>query len=215
MKRLGRRLPFYAGSAASFDVATDTSGMLHLAYIQSLHTPYSPAGVYYRRLEQGGTGWAAAMPLQQSRYFRSLSPETAHLRLATDEEGAVYVTWDHPHQEQLMLAYSPDGGTTWQEPIATGSPEGRSQRGRFIAVPGSETLLLWEDKGPAGPCSLVQAPVNDILDGVADAGQPVLKNLGTCPEGERFLPLGEGQMLMVAGSGTDALTLAVWDGSDR
>jgi hypothetical protein len=200
-------------SAASFDVATDATGTLHLACIQPLHSPYSPSGVYYRRLERDGSGWTDALPLQQSLYFRSLSPETAHLRLNADEAGAVNVTWDDPHQARLMLAHSPDGGTTWQGPIDVYSHEGRSQRGRFVRAPGGETLMLWEDQDPGGPCTMVQAPVSDVLDGIADTRRLVLKDLEVCPEGERFMPLKEGQNLMVAGSGSRDLTLAVWDGS--
>jgi hypothetical protein len=202
-----------SGSVASFDVATDASGTLHLAYIQPLFTPYSPAGVYYRRLEQGATGWAAAIPLQQSRYFRSLSPQTAHLRLATEPEGGIYITWDYPHQELLMLAYSPDGGTTWQGPTTVVNSEDSSLRGRLIAVPGSETMLMWEETDPGGRCTLAQASVNGIVDGVVNTGQLVLEELGTCPENARFLPLGEGQSLMVTGSGSHDLMLAVWDSS--
>ena len=202
-----------AASAAAFDVASDSSGALHVAYIETGVTPSLPAGVYYRRLEQACSHWTAPVALQQSRYYRLLTPATAHLRLAVEETGAVYVTWDDPEHGELGLAYSPDGGVTWQETAAVGSVEAGAQRGRLVPVPQGDTLLLWEGAGSVGSCSLSQATVQEVLEAGIDAGRPVLESLGTCPEGERFVPLGENQVLMVLGSGSDALTLAVWDGS--
>jgi hypothetical protein len=202
-----------AGSTAAFDVAADSSGALHLVTIEMRDTPSSPAGVYYRRLEQGRIHWTAPLALQQSRTFRLLTPETAHLRLAADEMGAVYVTWDDPQQGGLVLAHSTDSGMTWQEPTAIGNPEENPRRGRIVSVPQGDTLLLWEGAGSVGSCSLFQATVLEALEGGSGAGRLVLEGLGACPDGERFLPLGESQVLMILGSGTDALTLAVWDGS--
>lgn len=202
-----------AESAAAFDVVADSAGGLHITYIEVGHRRPSPAGVYYRKLEQGNADWTIPRALQQSRYFRLLVPEAAHVRLAVDETDSVYVTWDDPRQGSLMLDYSPDGGTTWQGPTMIGNTRGGSQKGRLVTVPQGEILLLWKEQGSAGPCSLVQAPVREVADGASDAYWPVLEALGVCPGNERFLPLGEEQVLMVLGSGTDALTLAAWDGS--
>jgi hypothetical protein len=200
-----------AESAASFDVTTDASGELHLAYIHTEHTAASPAGVYYRRTADGGATWNAPVALQQSRYVRLLSAETAHLRLAVDGTGGVYVTWDDPRLEQLWLAHSPDGGETWNGPTPISDAEGHLQHGRLIAVPSGATLLMWEN-ADLGTCGLVQAPVTEVLSNGVGAGQRVLEGLTTCPEDERYLPLDAGQALMVAGSGSDSLTLALWDG---
>ena len=198
---------------AAYDVAAYSSGGLHIAYIETSATPSSPAGIYYRRLEQDSTYWTAPIALQQSRYFRLLTPEAAHLRLAADETGAVYVTWDVPQQGDLVLAHSPDGGVSWEDPAAVGSAEEGAQRGRLVTVPQGDTLFLWEAAASVGSCSLSQATVREVLEAGIDAGRLVLESLGTCPESERFVPLGENQVLMVLGSGSDALTLAVWDGS--
>jgi hypothetical protein len=201
-----------AESAAAFDLAADSSGMLHLAYIQTSNTPGSPAGVYYRQSTNGGADWMPPTPLYLSRYLRLLSPETAHLRLGADDAGNVYVTWDDPRPEQLLLAHSPDGGATWAGLWPVGDPYQQPQRGRLVPVPGGQTLLLWESRGSGSTCSLVQAPVGELLGDATGHGQQVLEGLTTCPEGERFLPLDQGQVLMVAGRGSDTLTLALWNG---
>jgi len=203
-----------AESAVSFDVATDASGVLHLAYLRALHTPNSPAGLYYRRSDDGGASWSAAVALDTSRYFRLLSPETAHLRLAADDAGGVYVAWDDPRLERASFAHSAGGGATWQTLEPSGAPDGQPQRGRAVAVPGGPDLLLWEDTRAGGQCNLYQVTASELLAGAGGAGQRALEGLTACPEpeNERFLPLGQGQVLMVAGSGSDTLTLAAWDG---
>ena len=202
-----------AESAVSFDVAADSSGALHLAYLRAQHTPDAPAGLYYRRSDDGGLTWSPATALHQSRYFRPLSSETARLRLAAGDAGRVYVSWDDPRLERASFAHSADGGATWETLGPVGDPDGQPQRGRVVAVPGGEVLLLWEDARVGSGCSLLQASVNELPAGADGTGQRVLEGLTACPDNERFLPAGEGLVLMVAGSESDALTLAAWDGS--
>jgi len=203
-------------SAASFDVAADAAGALHLVYVRAVHTRSSPAGLYYRRSDDGGATWSLPRAIHQSRYFRLFSAEDAsgdaHVRLAADDAGGVYVTWDDPRLEQVLLAHSADGGMTWQTSGPIGDADGRSQQGEIMAVPGGGALLLWEDTHIGETCGLYQASTSELLNGTVDAGQWVLKELTACPENRRFLPLGEGQVLMVGGIGSDVLTLAAWNG---
>jgi len=202
-----------AESAVRFDVATDASGALHLAYVRSSHTPGFSAGVYYRHSDDGGAIWSTPVALDTSRYLRLLSSEEAQVRLAADGAGGVYVIWDDPRLEQVRFAHSADGGATWQSPRTVGDPDGRLQRGRVVTVLGGQALLLWEDARVGGRCGLYQAFASELLAGDGGVGQPVLEELTACPQNERFLSLGEGQVLMVAGNGSDVLTLAAWDGS--
>ena len=201
-----------AESASSFDVATDPYGAVHLAYITTVDSPSSPTGIYYRRTEEDGARWLASVELDQSRYFRLLSAETAHVRLAADDLGGVYVTWDDPHLKELVLAHSLDGGRGWETPAPLGDPEAQPQRGQLMAVPGGETQLVWEDTRSGGSCSLYQAPVADLLNGATVSGHRVFEELAACPDSAEFLSLGDGQVLMLTGSGTDSLTLVMWDG---
>jgi hypothetical protein len=201
-----------AESSADFDVATDAAGVLYLAYVQTVDTRYSPSGIYYRRTAEDGARWSAPVALDQSRYTRLLSPETAHVSLAADDAGGVYVTWDDPHVEQMLLAYSPDGGVSWETPKAVIDSEGQARQGQLVAAPGHETLLLWEETGAGADCGLYQAPAADLVSGATASGQRILEELAECPENAQFLPLGEGQILMVAGTGSDKLLLAAWNG---
>jgi len=200
-------------SAVDFAVAADAAGALHLAYIHTQHTPYAPAGIYVRSYGQEGAGWTAPAAIQQSRYVRLLTPDTAHLQVAVDESDQVYVTWDDQHLGYALLAHSPDGGKTWEPPQAIGDTDDRSQQIRLISVPGGETLLLWEATSTGGTCNLRQATAVEALADVGNGGQRVLDGLTNCPDNARFLPLADGQVLMVEGSGGNTLTLAAWDGT--
>jgi hypothetical protein len=199
-------------STASLDVAADTSGAMHLAYLETQQTPGSIAGVYYRRTDDGGATWTPPALIYQSRYLRLLAPDAAWVRLAVDGSGGVYTTWDDPHLERSMLAYSSNSGTTWKPAQTVDSPRGRPQRARVVPASGGKALLLWEPESSAGACSLYQVAVADLLAGSPSVGQRVLEDLAACPGNEQFLPFGDGLELMVAGSGGDTLTLAAWDG---
>jgi hypothetical protein len=201
-----------AESAIGFDVTASPEGELHLIYISTLNTPYSPVGLYHRQTTGGGANWSPPRIVQESRYLRLLSPDQNRLRIMADDVGGIWVTWDDPHLERAVLAHSPDEGATWQAPVPIGDEQHPSQGARLVPVPGAETLVLWKTGSTEGPCNLYQATANQLLAGVTDAGQQVLEEMSTCPQNERFLPFGDGQVLMVADSGSDALIVAAWDG---
>jgi hypothetical protein len=201
-----------AESATSFDVTTDAAGVLHLAYVQTVDTQNSASGIYYRRTEEDGVGWSRPVGLDLSRYIRLLTQDTAHVSLAAEEAGGVYATWDESRHGELLLAYSPDGGVTWEGPKPIVDFEGQARQGKLVAVPGSETLLFWQEAGSGSTCGLYQAVAANVASGTTVSGQRILGELVQCPENAQFLPLAEGQILMVAGTGSDALVLAAWNG---
>jgi hypothetical protein len=210
-----------AESTVCFDVATDASGVLHLAYVRVTHTPEFPAGVYYQRSSDGGEYWSEPESLYASIYFRLLSSESAsesaYVHLAAGDAGEVYVTWDDPHLEQVSLAYSEDGGATWQMAGPVGGPDEWPRRARVLAAAGGAAWLVWEDALAEASCALYQSPVSALLAGDGKQGtvQRVLSELTACPQPQetRIWAVGEGQVLMVLGNGSDSLTLALWDGS--
>lgn len=199
-------------SAVSFDVSAGLSTTLHLAYLRGLHTTDFPAGLYYQRSRDGGTTWSEPMSLRQSRYFRRLSPETAYLRMEVDESGEVYVTWNDPHLGQATLAHLAEGATTWQVLGPVGSPEEQPRNGRVVAVPGDDVLVLWEDARIEGQCNLYQALASELQTGVTENGQRVLEDLPECSKNDQFLKSTTGQIVMIAGSGSDRLTMVAWNG---
>jgi hypothetical protein len=207
-----------AESAAAFDVAAAGDGRLHLVYLRSRHTGDAAAGVYHRRSDDGGATWSVPAALDTSRYYRLALPDSAHLRLSADGVGNVYVTWDHPHQERLLLAASLDDGATWSEPTTLGGADVLPQHGRLFAMSAGGqskppvTWLMWEDASQGGGCVLYQAPVHEALVDREAVGQRVLDTLNVCPQGEQFLAAGTDGVLMGAGAGSDVLTLIIWDG---
>jgi hypothetical protein len=201
-----------AEAATGFDVEVDGAGTLHLAYLQALQMPHASAGVYYRQSAPDGTTWKGPVAVQVSRYLRSSSPETTHLDLAVTADSEIYLTWDDIRQERAQLSFSADGGQVWDPPAPIGDPLRRAVRGRLMTVLGGETVVLWEEGQVGSTCTLYQARAQAILDGSDMSGERVLDGLITCPGNEQFVPLDEGQSLMVAGAGGEVLTLAMWDG---
>ncbi|NIV33149.1 MAG: hypothetical protein GWN58_27975, partial [Anaerolineae bacterium] len=112
-----------AESVVGFDIASDASGALHAAYIDTMRAPHSMAGVYYRHLSQENGAWTGPAAVHQSRYLRSLSPETARVRLTVEDTGGMYVTWDDPHQLRAVLTHSADGGAMWEPPKPVGDAD--------------------------------------------------------------------------------------------
>lgn len=213
-----------AESAVTFDMAAAGDRTLHLVYLRAQHTGDAAAGVYHRRSDDGGATWSIPVAIDTSRYYRMLSSESAHLRLAADGAGGVYAAWDHPHLERLLLAGSSNDGVTWGEPIKVGNPDARPQHGRLF---GARTLalapgesqpeataisLLWEDASQGEGCALYQSPVREVLENPQAVGQRVLDELAACPQAEQFLTTGVGEVLMITGGGSDTLTLVAWNG---
>ncbi|MBN1657057.1 MAG: hypothetical protein JXA93_01580 [Anaerolineae bacterium] len=199
-----------APSAAIWRVVPGESGQLHLVYIHTQHTPSAPAGVFYRHFDLDREAWSTPVVIQESRYFRLLSTETAHLDMATKGR-SIYVTWDTPGLEQLVLAYSVDEGNTWDIVTPTTAGQDHPSHGMLVQGPGDEMLLLWEGMHDGPLCFLYQTPVDEIEAGAILAGEQVLKNILACPS-EHFVTKMPGQeTLLVAGGGSDYLTLAAWD----
>jgi len=145
-----------AESALGFDMAVGADGTLHLAYVRDLETAQFPAGVYYRRSIDPGASWSIGALLHASRYLRLLSPENVYLQVTESAGGTVYVTWDEPSANSVLIAQSTDGGVTWAEALAFGDPARQPRRGRVIADAEGNDLLLWEDDAVEGLCALYQ-----------------------------------------------------------
>ena len=195
-------------SALVWHLEADAAGVLHLAYVRPQHSVASPAGVYYTRSIDGGVTWSVPQVLYSSMYFRLLSPDQAHVRVAAGGEGQIHVTWDDSRLETAFYARSPDGGLAWEEPRAVGNLEEGAKRARVFFDQAGEPLLLWEAIRAAAPCALYQQHA-------ADGGPPqrILEELGRCPEEIRFLRTADGQVLLVTRDGGGGLTLAARDGA--
>lgn len=203
-----------AASAVSFRLMHDSNGTLHLAYIRDLDTSAEPAGLYYRRSDDGGNSWGVPEAVNLSRYYRLLSAEDADLNLFVGAPDALFVTWRDLHLGQLMLTRAGDAG--WREPVGVGQPDRGTRHGYFV-VPSSATLnttwLLWEETGYGSGCYLRQAPLADLLK-EESLGEPVLADLVACPDPDAvwFLPLDNEEVLLAAGGEGGTATFALWNG---
>ncbi len=201
-----------AASVARFDVIVDLSDRVHLVYVRTVFTQDLPAGVYYRGLGSGGVVWEAPVLLHGSRYFRLLSPQDAYIRVASGDNGDVYVTWDDPRLGQVVFTASDDGGRGWRSPWAIGGVDAPLQHGRFVVAPEDGAVrVLWEDGNSFGGCTMYQAWWQDLQREGERAGQRVLTGLRMCPGEAQFWPLSSGQVLMLSGHGGDALLAALLD----
>lgn len=210
-------------SAVAAEAEVDAQGRLHLAYLRALEIDGLPAGVYYRRLGEGGA-WSSPELLYASRYLRSLTAEDAHLDVAADGTPAgeaegdsagerIYVAWDNRPRERVYLAKSADGGESWSEAVEIDRPEEGSlmagPAGLHAYADGDRLLLLWRRGEIQAACSQY---AQWSLDG-GETWQPrqrLFEDLQLCPEEIRFLRRPEGPILML----TDVqVFLQAWDGA--
>jgi hypothetical protein len=134
-------------SALNLDVALDSSGVLHLAYLRPLETEDAPPGIYYRQSADNGGEWSAAASLYQSRYFHAITADETNINLVTTTSGEttrVIIAWDNRSLGQVFAARSPDGGLTWEQPMRI---DGRELEDTTEAVnPGQIALGALEDE---------------------------------------------------------------------
>jgi hypothetical protein len=134
-----------ADSVLGLDVALDSQDRFHIAFVRSADTSEGPAGVYYRAYSPRGDGWGKFELLYQSPYFRTLTPEEAHVDIETTQSSdgqQVYVTWDNRPRGQVFFAKSSDDGRTWSDSQEIAKPE----KGKSVALPSNLTVYAQDDK---------------------------------------------------------------------
>jgi hypothetical protein len=206
-----------ATSALAVEVISDSRGEIHLAFIRPLQTDENPAGVYYRRSTDSGSSWALPVNVYQSPYLRSLTRTNASLDIAAavvDEELHVYLTWDNRLRSEVFLAISQDGGASWDEPLLIDQPD--PERG--LATPFN--LIAWADDGGAMLIWQVGEPGSSCRqyyqwspDGGVSWGEPlpVLAQFFSCPQDNRFIASGDGNLVLMS-TILDSVYLLAWNG---
>lgn len=207
-----------AQSAATFDVTAGASGGVGLTYIRTLNTPEEPAGVYFRKNPGNGTPWEPSIPIETSKYFRILTPETAHVRVAASQsDETLYLVWEEPDRDGSKFVVSFDGGSSWftTPEKSLGSPQDPASYPQVVALPDDQgALLLWESTQESG-CTIYQRRINfyiqDELDPSNDfaLGDPdqIMEGLLSCPREDRFWQLVNG-ILWLWGQGSNELSLS-------
>ncbi|MCC6190173.1 MAG: exo-alpha-sialidase [Anaerolineales bacterium] len=219
-----------ASDVVTFAVAEDADHRLQVAYVRARETSAAPAGIYSLQSQVSGAAWGSPAAVYESPYFRTLlapdddaGPEAAagaalaHVAIAAAAlNGAtqVYVTWDQPGLNQVLLAHSADGGQSWSEPAIIDGPDASSPykmpQHLRVSAGGSDVLLLWDGALRGGFCS---ERYRISSDGGASWQAPgdVLPGTTTCPEAMQLLPQPEGATILLATLQGQAYLLA-WDG---
>lgn len=152
-----------AGQFANFDAwseraALDTGallpsaalagdGRLHIAYVRARESDGRQAGVYAQSLPNGGT-WSGPAGIYGSRYLRSLTSETANVRVLP-ANGRVLVVWDDPGREQVFIAASNDNGRSWglaqeiDRRAPEDSPSATGPRGIAVGADAATLVVSW------------------------------------------------------------------------
>ena len=216
-KQLWSRVQVLAAKVEGFDVDQDPDGNFHLAFMRTSEDLNQPAGVYYRHGKGAGYPWTTNKLLYESRYFRSINADTAHIQLAStkiEDRVNVYAVWDHRPLRQLFFAKSLDGGSQWAEPeIIDGPTEIDPDAAPFNLMAqayGSNILLLWTTGLQSGvDCTQISQFSTD--EGVTWVNrQSMFETLPGCPNAQKIFPLDDGFILMATIQ--DQVYMLAWNG---
>jgi hypothetical protein len=197
-----------------WDAQVDAGGVLHVAYIRKLQTTALPAGIYYRQSITSGRRWETARALVTSLYFRTLPDSAAHVDVAANGAGEVFVAWDDPQLFYSFYSRSGDGGRTFEAPVGLTPTENITgnipRRLRLLEKQDGSYMRLWQ---ASDSCALYQ----ESYDATANAWSTptrILEQLSGCLTEAQSFALDDGRMLLFAGltEGTSAAALALWDG---
>jgi hypothetical protein len=225
--RYGQSLPGYFGAPASwsklmtldtavydFDVATDSESAFHVDYIKNPVPATKPAGVYYRK-SQNGSAWSTAVLLYESQYFRSLDTTTPHVRIEASN-GNVYAVWDDRSLKRVFMARSNDGGNSWGVPAEIIVPEAsQGFKAPFsieITKFNNNILLMWQVGDPGVRCTQFS---QWSVDGGENWTEPikVFDEFIVCPEKSEFLFIHQDYVMALFSIQGD-LSLIAWNGTE-
>jgi hypothetical protein len=210
-------------SSASYDVAVDADGVLHVAYVQASDIDGLDAGVYYMRSINSGANWTVPVLLYRSSYLRNLiapsdSPlvdNSVDLSVTTiDGEKTIFVAFDNQPRKSIFITRSLDNGVTWEEARQVDGPV----TGSALVSPGQihvnaraeQVLLTWEVRQSDTVCFTY---FENSDDGGASwtAGQRIYTPYSGCADQIDFLPQYEAYSLLVT-TANGLSYLNAWDG---
>ena len=205
-------------SVVDYDVAADSVGSLHISLIKNDGPNNEPAGVYYRSLLNGGASWSGMQSLFESPYFRSLTSENAHVRVAVSnnaETENVYVAWDNLALKRIFMSKSRDQGQTWGEAYELIGPESNlgneTPYNIEIDTINNGVLLTWQTGESGIRCSQYSRWSDD---GGNEWGEimRMFDEIGVCPERIGFQNVN-GDYAVVVLNLEGSLALIAWNGS--
>jgi hypothetical protein len=205
-------------SIVDYDVAAGTTNGLHVSLITNEGSDNETAGVYYRGSLNGGVSWSGMVSLFESPYFRSLTKENAHVRLAVSNNAEienVYVVWDNLALKRIFMMKSSDRGLTWDDSSEIIGPEINSgyetPYNVEIGTLATGVLLTWQT-GESGIRCAQYSRWSD--NGGIDWGETVsmFDGLGVCPERIGFNVIN-GDYAVVVLNIEESLAMIAWNGN--
>ncbi len=209
-----------AQGVANYDVASDSKGVLHIAYIRSLSSEATPAGVYYRNAGVGGRSWTKEVKLYESEYLRSATPSGSSIRIATSNvfpDEKVYVAWDSRPEKRVFMAVSENSGQKWNEAQQMKSIEDTGGAGApfnfNVAAANDKVLIMWQAGEPgSGNCVVSsQWSQNSGTNWGNVVSVPVLGGHADCPVSSKFM-IQEQDYVVAMMAGEVDPTLVAWNG---
>jgi hypothetical protein len=144
-------------------VTADTEGWLHVAMVRSVTDDQTPSGILSRRSTNDGASWSDPVLHFQSDYFRLLNQDRANVVIDSaggGSNGRVFIAWDDPITEQVLIRRSADGGQSWAEPVVL---DQREETDTLDSVGPSQVVLnvnednvqvLWQAGHDSSLCNL-------------------------------------------------------------
>jgi hypothetical protein len=215
-----------------FDAGVDSQGNVHVVYLKNptpnpdrTGAPSSPypnlgtAGAFYKGSSNGGSTWSSGTLLFESPYFRSLSADNAHIRMAVSDkadENRIYAVWDDRAQKRIFMATSADGGAKWGQVKEMVAPQANSgyqtPYNSDIDVLNDKVLATWFVGDGGTHC----VPYSwSSVDGGETWGEqtPIIPDSTQCPEKSEFISVDPSYLVdlfTIQGN----LSLSVWNGQN-
>lgn len=206
-----------AGSALDYDFEEDAQGIFHLAYARAISADGFSAGIYYRSSGSGGIDWSQASIIYDSEYFRSMTAETANVKIAaTSNEDAttVFIAWDNRPRKRVYLARSSDGGRTWDESQEVDWPNPEQGFGDpfniQVSAAGSDVLLIWQNGEPGSICKQSFQFSKDL--GISwSKRQPMFEDYSLCADENIFL-ISDNNLSIMQSVAQNQIYFLAWNG---
>lgn len=211
-----------APAALTFDVSLDAAGRVHLAFIRPVDESEAPAGLYYSQLPAGDSAWDSPALLYQSRYFRSLSGDLAHLDLLTPaiaQTELILIALDDRPQEKIVLLRSDNNGQNWEavrdvdRRQPTDDAQATSPSQAVMGVQGDNLLLTWQAGHEETNCTQYYQSSAD--GGLTWQAPQIFNSLRGCAQSSQFFTANNGLLILfttVSELTGNPIYLLAWDG---
>ncbi|NMC79482.1 MAG: exo-alpha-sialidase, partial [Chloroflexi bacterium] len=219
----GARAAWYAGkilaeSVLAADVAMDSAGNLHLAFVRTSGSFLFSPGIYYLRLPNGTFAWENTTLIDESPYLRIVAAEDANIHISVgkvDNHDRVYLVWDVLPRGRVFAAQLDTTTGKWSEPAEVDGPSTTSgptsARNIRVNALDANVVRTWQIGEQGAGCAQYYQQSSDGGDTWTQRRR-FLANLQGCPDDAQFMVTKDGSLLTLV-TINDRIYLMAWDGS--